>query len=136
MMEIEAATEAMGWLTEQGQRVVMVTDSQSMLRKVETGQLCREWADLLMHSRIDQITWIYCPGHAGVMGNEQANRLAGRAPIEGVLKWDKSVLVMAVRDVSNREEMLARENDPHIIRLREWGVKQGEVRISMLSRRH
>jgi ribonuclease HI len=60
-MEIEAATEAIGWLTEQeGQRavIVYVTDSQSMLRKVETGQLLREWADLLMHCRIDQITWI------------------------------------------------------------------------------
>jgi hypothetical protein len=56
---------------------------------------------------------------AGVQGNEQADRLAGGAPIEGVLKRDKSDLLIAVRDVSNREETLAWENDPHIIRLRE-----------------
>jgi ribosomal protein L37AE/L43A len=43
---------------------------------------------------------------------------------------------MAVRDVSNREETLACENDPHIIRLRERGVKQGEGRKSTLSGRH
>jgi hypothetical protein len=89
-----------------------------------------------MHSRIDRLTWIYCPGHAGVQGNEQADRLAGKAPIEGVLKWDKSDLPMAVRDFSNREETLACENDPHIIRLRERGVKQGEGRQSTLGGRH
>jgi ribonuclease HI len=78
-MEAEATTEAI-WLTEQEEhRAVIVTDSQSMLRKVETGQRRREWADLLMHSRIDRLTWIYCPGHAGVQGNEQVDRLAGKS---------------------------------------------------------
>jgi hypothetical protein len=43
---------------------------------------------------------------------------------------------MAVRDVSNREETLACENDSHIIRLRERGVKQGEGRNSTLGGRH
>jgi hypothetical protein len=84
----------------------------------------------LIYSKIDRLTWIYCPGHAGVQRNEQADRLAGRAPIEGVLKWDKSDLLMAVRDVSNREDTLACENDPHIILLKERGVKQGEVKNS------
>jgi hypothetical protein len=40
---------------------------------------------------------------------------------------------MVVRDVSNREETLACENDPHIIRLIERGVKQGEKRTITLS---
>jgi ribonuclease HI len=82
---------------------VIVTDSQSVLRKVETGELRRNWTDLLMHSRIEQLTWIYCPGHAGVQGNDQTDRLAGRTPIEGVLQWDKSDLLMAVRYVSKKE---------------------------------
>jgi hypothetical protein len=80
------------------------------------------------------LSGIYCPGHAGVQGNEQVDRLAGRATIEGVLKWDKSDLLVAVRDVSNREEMLVCENDPHIIRLRElhtlrWLLERAEERI-------
>jgi hypothetical protein len=41
-----------------------------------------------------------------------------------------SDLLMAARDISNREETLACEDNPHIIRLRERGVKQGEGRIS------
>jgi hypothetical protein len=72
----------------------------------------------------------------GVQGNEQVDRLAGKAPIEGVLKWDKSDLLMAVREVSNREETLACANDPHIIRLREQGVKNGEGRNSTLGGMH
>jgi hypothetical protein len=105
-------------------------------QKSWTSKLCREWADLLMHSRIDQLTWIYCPGHAGVQGNEQADRLASGASIQCVHRWDKSDLLMSGRDASNREEMLAWENDPHIIRLREQRVKQGEGRTSTLSWRH
>jgi hypothetical protein len=52
-MEIKAVTETVEWLTDQGQRAVIVTDSQSTLRKVDTIQLRREGADLLMRSRID-----------------------------------------------------------------------------------
>jgi hypothetical protein len=58
------------------------------------------------------------------MQGEQADRLAGGAYIQGLLKYDKSDLLMAARDVSSIEE-IACEKDPLIIRLRERRVKQG-----------
>ena len=30
--------------------------------------------------------WVYCPGHAGVKGNDRADRLAGKATITGGLR--------------------------------------------------
>ena len=40
-------------------------------------------------SNLQRLTWIYCPGHAGVYGNERADRLASTASIVGELKMDK-----------------------------------------------
>ena len=53
------------------QHVVVATDSQSLLRKLEGGVSPPEW---WLRKRI---TWLYCPGHAGVEINEKADRLAG-----------------------------------------------------------
>jgi hypothetical protein len=71
-----------------------------------------------MHSTLIQLTWIFCPGHDGVKGIEQADRLVGEASTQGVLRWDKSDFLMAVTAISNREETLACEYDQHIIRQR------------------
>jgi hypothetical protein len=56
--------------------------------------------------------------------------------MENISKKIGIILVISVRDVSKREETLACENDPHIIRFRERGVKQGEGRNRTLSGRH
>ncbi|BFZ09631.1 hypothetical protein BsWGS_12670 [Bradybaena similaris] len=135
-MEIEAATAALAWLTEQqDKRAVIVTDLQSMLKKIESGFLRREWADLLTVSNTEMFAWIYCPGHAGVLGNEQADRLAGEAPIQGGLKWDRGDLITALKEQSIREEEEAWRNDPHVNTMIKNGVKYGEGRTSTLSGR-
>ncbi|BFZ14675.1 hypothetical protein BsWGS_17714 [Bradybaena similaris] len=135
-MEKEAATAALAWLMEQqDKRAVIVTDSQSMLKKIESGLLRREWADLLTVSNTEMLAWIYCPGHAGVLGNEQADRLAGEAPIQEGLKWDRADVLTALKEQSIREEEEALRNDPHVNRMIENGVKYGEGRTSTLSGR-
>ena len=76
-MEIEAVTAALTWLTTQPATAsVILSDSQSMLRKIEKCMIRTEWVTL---NNTQSITWIYCPGHAGVRGNERADVLAGKA---------------------------------------------------------
>ncbi|KAF0288065.1 putative RNA-directed DNA polymerase from transposon BS [Amphibalanus amphitrite] len=72
--ETEAVTvglNALNQLLPDCQHIVVATDSQSLLRKLEGGVSPPEW----WTDR--RITWLYCPGHAGVEVNEKADRLAG-----------------------------------------------------------
>ena len=73
-----------------------MTDSESMLRKVKTGMLRAEWRASLERTQVVGILWIFSPGHAGVVGNEQADRLAGSAPLGGELMHDKTDVVKAL----------------------------------------
>jgi hypothetical protein len=50
------------------------------------------------------LTWIYCPGHAGVRGNEIAHMLVGKALVNDVLEMDKSDLHTAIRQLQETNE--------------------------------
>ena len=79
-MEVEAITRALQWVSwtrPETRHVVILTDSQSVLTKVDTGQLRAEWLAVIEGTGLNRITWIYCPGHCGVKGNKRADRLAG-----------------------------------------------------------
>jgi hypothetical protein len=52
--------------------------------------LRREWIESITNSHITSITWIYCPGYAGVRRNKITDRLAGKAAVNDVLEIDKS----------------------------------------------
>jgi hypothetical protein len=69
-------------------------------KKVKTGQLRKKWVYLLIYYSIGWLIWIYCTTYAAVNGNEQADRLAGGASIQGELIFDISDLLMYYRDVS------------------------------------
>jgi ribonuclease HI len=89
-MEIEAVTAALKWVSGTNViKAVIVSDSQSMIRKVESGWLRYEWMESIRASDLKCLVWIYCPGHAGVQGNERADRLASGAPVIGSLDMDK-----------------------------------------------
>ena len=82
MTEINAVTLALTWLKDADySRVVIVIDSLSTLEKVRQGNLHADWVSLINQSSIQRIVWIYCPGHAGVKGNEVSDRLAGNVEI-------------------------------------------------------
>ena len=74
---------------------------------------------------IFRLQWIFCPGHAGVKGNERADQLAGAAKIEGVLTLDAPTVIGLVCDhlASTRvEDSFTKEM------LIEKGVQPGEAR--------
>ena len=79
-MEIEAITQALKCVTTIRQaHVIFVTDSQSTLRKIESGNLRAEWKEFLKKTTLKKITLIFTLGHAGVRGNQRADELAGKA---------------------------------------------------------
>ena len=130
-MEVEAVTAAFRWLENTVHtHIVIVTDSESMLRKVRTGMLRTEWHASLRRSRVTSIAWIFSPGHAGVLGNEQADRLAGSAQLGGILMHDKADVVAALWEhVHTSEEQM----DHHgLVRMMQRGVTRGSGRCSTL----
>ena len=42
--------------------------------------------------------WIFCPGHAGVIGNQRADTLPGQAPISRELNLDPPTVLANVND--------------------------------------
>ena len=142
-MEIEAVTRALGGLQDARPRtthLIIVTDSQSILCRVEKGLLRSEWMNPIQLTSLRAITWIFCPGHSGVKGNEEADRLAGSAVVDGQVKFDKGEVLKTLEEKLRDEE--DRETAEHhaIIRMREMGIERGEGRKERLSgkerRRH
>ena len=98
-MEVRAATEALRFLSENRHRkAVIVYDSMSMLQKVKKGLLYADWFDLISQSQLQSVTWLFCPGHSGVHGNERADKLAGDAVTGDKLTFDSPLVLSTVRD--------------------------------------
>ena len=98
-MEVEAATAALQWVSmTEHQYILILTDSQSMLQKIEAGMFRPEWRVCLDNSKVRKITWIYTPGHAGVKGNERADELAGNAPVRGDLSMGLKEVLIALKE--------------------------------------
>ena len=67
-----------------------LTDSMNLLQKVESGMGCPDWHTAMHSLRLQRLLWIYCPGHAGVSGNERADRLASTADITSGLQLGRA----------------------------------------------
>ena len=95
-MEAEAVTHAKQCLaSERDARIahgITLTDSMSLLQKVESGMSCLDPHSL----RLQRLLWIYCPGHARVSGNERADRLASTADISSGLQLGRAEFLMNV----------------------------------------
>ena len=104
-MEVMAVTRAMAWLeTQTFTDVCFLSDSMSMLRKIENGWFRRQWSESLARSKLTKIGFIFVPGHAGVRGNERADFLAGPAIMESGRSMDRSDILRAIKEAG-------REND-------------------------
>ena len=135
-MEIEAVTAGIAWLTKRPtSHAVIVTESQNMLHKIEKNMLRREWVHLLDHAHVGRLTWIFCLGHAGVRGDETANKLARSAAVQGFLRLDKADTARVVFDKLCKEDVSEWDDNVHIRRMVEFGVRRGEGRTSALSGR-
>ena len=80
---------------------------------------------------LQRLLWIYCPGHAGVSGNERADRLASTADITSGLQLGRAEVLRGLRN------FLSTEKPEHhsIDRLKERGVEKGSGRHSTLQGR-
>ena len=124
-MEMEAVTHALRWIAIRGDskttHAVMLTDLMSLPQKWKWNgkprlECVNGWHP---HSKLQ---WVYCPGHAGVMGTNQAHRLASG------LRLGKSEVLRSLR------HYLRTQNRGHhtIDRLEGWGMERGSARRSSL----
>ena len=124
-MEIKAISQALLWLEHQPYtHAVIATDSMSTLKKVKGGQLYADWMKPLEGSHLKRFTWLFCPGHSGVRGNERADRLAGLAqPGQGRLTLDPPTVLRAVRTNIQQQEPVPDSYTLEV--LLEKGVQRG-----------
>ena len=73
LMEEKAVTEALHYLQlNQLKRAINVTDSMSTLQKISVEYLYADWVTIISRSSIEDLTWIFSSGNAGVMGNKHS----------------------------------------------------------------
>ena len=90
-----------------------------------------DWNVSLVNNHLRKLLWVYCPGHAGVKGNDRADRLAGKATLTSGLLLGRSEVLRSLR------RYLRAQNQGHhtIDRLEERGVERGSARRPSLKGR-
>ena len=123
-MEAEAVTHEIQWLAYQRDaqitHAIILTDSMNLLQKVVSGMGCPDWHTAMHSLRLQRLLWIYCPGHAGVSGNEQADRLASTTDITSRLQLGRAEVLRGLKNFLNMD-MTKHHN---IDRLKERGERQ------------
>ena len=82
-MEVDAVTRALRWIASRGDsrttQAIILTDPTILIQKVKSGMGSPDWNVSIIDIHLRIFLWVYCPGHAGVKGNDRADRLAGKA---------------------------------------------------------
>ena len=87
-----------------------------------------DWNVSMVDIHLRNVLWVYCLGHAGVKGNDRADRLAGKATPTSGLPLQRSEMLRSLRHY-----LRARSQGHHAIdRLEERGVERGSARQSSL----
>ena len=131
-MEAEAVTHAMRWLASQREAQIthdfILTDSLNLLQKVESGMGFPDWHTAMHSLRLQRLVWIYCPGHAGVSGNVQADSLVSTTNITSGVQLGRTKVLRGLKNFLN----IGRPEHHSIDRLKERGVEKGSGRHSTL----
>ena len=70
--------------------------------------------------------WIFCPGHAGVAGNERADKLAGEAVLGEAVPLDAATVIATLTEWYNNNRVVAPSHTLDV--LKEKKYKRGEGR--------
>ena len=92
---------------------------------------CPDWHTAMHSLRLQRLLWLCCPGHAGVSGNERADRLASTADITSGLQLGRAEVLRGLRDFLNMD----RPEHHSIDCLKERGMEKGSGRHSTLQGR-
>ena len=124
IMEIKAITEALQYIQQnQQKRAIIVTDSMCTLTKITPGYLCADWLPIITRSSLEKITWIFTPGHAGVLGNERADSLADAAIADCNITLDAPTVIQIVAE---RLKTSRPQSSSHTLSiLQEKGIQHG-----------
>ena len=131
-MEMEAVTHALRWIASrcdsQASHAIILTDSMSLLQKGKSGTGSPDWPVSMFDIHLRRILWMYCPGHAGVKGNNRADRLAGKTTTTVGLRLGRSEVLRSLRHY-----LWAQSQGHHTIdRLEERGIERRSVQLSAL----
>src|SRR5579871_4515981 len=100
----------------------------SMISRVRTGWVRGHLLEFVKRSSVHGVTFIFVPGHAGVVGNQRADRLASMAAVEGGGAMDRADILHAIRDINRTEEATAGVVSTSISRMQELGLQRGVAR--------
>ena len=130
-MEEEAVTHALHWIASRGDsrttHAIILTDLMSLLQKVKNGMGSPDWNVSMVDIHLRKPLWVYCPGHAGVKGNDRADTESGGQsnPHNGLL-LGRSEMFRSLRHYLRAQSL---------DRLEERGGERGSARRSSLTGR-
>ena len=95
---------------------------------VKSGMGGPDWNVSMVDIHLRKLLWVYCPGHAGVKGNDRADRLVGKATLTSALFLGRFEVLRSLRHYLRAQSQGHRTID----RLEERGVERGSARRSSL----
>ena len=90
---------------------------------------CPDWHTAMHSLRLQRLLWAYCPGHAGVSGNERVDRLASTEYITSDLQLGRAEVLRGLRNFLNMDRP---EHHSIFDCLKERAVEKGSGRHSIL----
>ena len=132
-MEVEAVNRALQWLAREHPDdgpVIVATDSMALLSKIQSGWIPVGWIHPSEAPIMGKITWVYVPGHSGVLVNEEADRLAATACEYTPLGLYHSDIKLLGRNKAQESVSNLLVDSSEGCRLREAGVKYGTASTS------
>ena len=99
-MEVEAVTHALRWIALRGDSRttygIILTDQRACYKTVKSGMGSPDWNMSTVDIHLPKRLLVYCPGHAGLKGNDRADRLAGKAALTSGLLLGKSEVLSII----------------------------------------
>ena len=118
------------WIASRGdsrtKHAIILTDSMSLLPKVKS-----RMGSPMVNTSLRKLLWVYCPGHAGVKGNDRADRLAVKATLTSGLLLGRFEVLRSLRHYLRAQNLGHHDIDC----LEETGVERESARRSSLKGR-